>query len=506
MSTNTNNSKRIAKNTIFLYIRMLFSMVVALYTSRVVLNALGVEDYGLYGVVGGIVVFFNVISGSLNAAISRFITFELGKEEQERLNKVFCTAVNIQLLMSVLFVVLAEIVGVWFLNNHLNVPEGRLSAAHWVLQSSIISFAVGLLSVPYNSTIIAHERMDAYAYISILSTFLNLGVALVIDYIIFDKLIFYALAILGINVIMQFIYAFYCRTHFPETRWRLVKDKVLLKEMTSFAGWNFLGASSGVLMGQGVNMLMNVFFGVAVNAARGIAGQVDNAINMLVNNFTVALNPQITKSYASGDLKYMHDLVCKGAKYSFFIMLLPSLPILLETETILQVWLKQVPEMTVVFLRLTILISLNSVLSQTLIASMLANGHIKKYQIVVGGLNMLIFPLSYVAFKLGLPSYASYVIQFFIFFIELIARLVLLKEMVSLSISKYLNQVLLRITYVSVLSIPIPIFFCLFMPSGIIRLLISILLCLICTAISIYYFGLEDLEQKWIKKAINKYI
>lgn len=485
---------------------MLFSMVVALYTSRVVLNALGVEDYGLYGVVGGIVVFFNVISGSLNAAISRFITFELGKEEQERLNKVFCTAVNIQLLMSVLFVVLAEIVGVWFLNNHLNVPEGRLSAAHWVLQSSIISFAVGLLSVPYNSTIIAHERMDAYAYISILSTFLNLGVALVIDYIIIDKLIFYALAILGINVIMQFIYAFYCRTHFPETRWRLVKDKVLLKEMTSFAGWNFLGASSGVLMGQGVNMLMNVFFGVAVNAARGIAGQVDNAINMLVNNFTVALNPQITKSYASGDLKYMHDLVCKGAKYSFFIMLLPSLPILLETETILQVWLKQVPEMTVVFLRLTILISLNSVLSQTLIASMLANGHIKKYQIVVGGLNMLIFPLSYVAFKLGLPSYASYVIQFFIFFIELIARLVLLKEMVSLSISKYLNQVLLRITYVSVLSIPIPIFFCLFMPSGIIRLLISILLCLICTAISIYYFGLEDLEQKWIKKAINKYI
>lgn len=506
MSANTNNSKRIAKNTIFLYIRMLFSMVVALYTSRVVLNALGVEDYGLYGVVGGIVVFFNVISGSLNAAISRFITFELGKEEQERLNKVFCTAVNIQLLMSVLFVVLAEIVGVWFLNNHLNVPEGRLSAAHWVLQSSIISFAVGLLSVPYNSTIIAHERMDAYAYISILSTFLNLGVALVIDYIIIDKLIFYALAILGINVIMQFIYAFYCRTHFPETRWRLVKDKVLLKEMTSFAGWNFLGASSGVLMGQGVNMLMNVFFGVAVNAARGIAGQVDNAINMLVNNFTVALNPQITKSYASGDLKYMHDLVCKGAKYSFFIMLLPSLPILLETETILQVWLKQVPEMTVVFLRLTILISLNSVLSQTLIASMLANGHIKKYQIVVGGLNMLIFPLSYVAFKLGLPSYASYVIQFFIFFIELIARLVLLKEMVSLSISKYLNQVLLRITYVSVLSIPIPIFFCLFMPSGIIRLLISILLCLICTAISIYYFGLEDLEQKWIKKAINKYI
>ena len=506
MSANTNNSKRIAKNTIFLYIRMLFSMVVALYTSRVVLNALGVEDYGLYGVVGGIVVFFNVISGSLNAAISRFITFELGKEELERLNKVFCTAVNIQLLMSVLFVVLAEIVGVWFLNNHLNVPEGRLSAAHWVLQSSIISFAVGLLSVPYNSTIIAHERMDAYAYISILSTFLNLGVALVIDYIIFDKLIFYAFAILGINVIMQFIYAFYCRTHFPETRWRLVKDKVLLKEMTSFAGWNFLGASSGVLMGQGVNMLMNVFFGVAVNAARGIAGQVDNAINMLVNNFTVALNPQITKSYASGDLKYMHDLVCKGAKYSFFIMLLPSLPILLETETILQLWLKQVPEMTVVFLRLTILISLNSVLSQTLIASMLANGHIKKYQIVVGGLNMLIFPLSYVAFKLGLPSYASYVINFFIFFIELIARLVLLKEMVSLSISKYLNQVLLRITYVSVLSIPIPIFFCLFMPSGIIRLLISILLCLICTAISIYYFGLEDLEQKWIKKAINKYI
>jgi len=481
-------------------------MVVALYTSRVVLNALGVEDYGLYGVVGGIVVFFNVISGSLNAAISRFITFELGKGEQEHLNKVFCTAVNIQLLMSVLFVVLAEIVGVWFLNNHLNVPEGRLSAAHWVLQRSNISFAVGLLSVPYNSTIIAHERMDAYAYISILSTFLNLGVALVIDYIIFDKLIFYAFAILGINVIMQFIYVFYCRTHFPETRWRLVKDKVLLKEMTSFAGWNFLGASSGVLMGQGVNMLMNVFFGVAVNAARGIAGQVDNAINMLVNNFTVALNPQITKSYASGDLKYMHDLVCKGAKYSFFIMLLPSLPILLETETILQVWLKQVPEMTVVFLRLTILISLNYVLSQTLITAMLATGKIKQYQIIISSLSYLIFVLVYIAFKIGLPSYSAYIIHFIVFSIQLFVRVILLKKMISMSIARFFNDVIARNFVIFLVSSIIPAILFFTMSQNLYRLTFVFITSVICSIITIIIIGLSQTERLWLKHIIlNKF-
>ncbi len=477
---------------------MAFSMLVALYTSRAILNALGEDDYGIYGVVGGIVVFFNIISGSLNAAISRFITFELGKGDIDRLTRVFSTSVNIQVAMSVIFFVLAEVVGVWFLEHKMNIPDGRMYAAHWVLQFSILSFIVGLLSVPYNATIIAHEHMGAFAYLSILSTFLNLGVALIIDYVSFDKLIFYAFCIVAINVLMRIIYGVYCKIHFQEASWHFVKDKALVKEMAGFAGWNFLGASSGVLLGQGVNILMNIFFGVAVNAARSIAGQIDNAIYLLVNNFTMALNPQITKSYASGDMTYMRDLVCKGAKYSFFIMLIPSLPILLETPQILELWLKQVPDYTVVFTRLTILISLNAVLSQTLITSMLATGDIKKYQIIVGGLNLSVFPLAYLAFRFGLPPYSSYVIQFVVYGIELVARMILLKRMIKLPIRKYFREVLLRISFVSFFAALLPIIIKISMQESLILLMVVVGVSILCTFSSIYILGLSKGERAWV--------
>ena len=447
-------------------------MLVALYTSRVILNVLGEDDYGIYGVVGGIVVFFNIIQGSLNAAISRFITFELGKGNIERLSKVFSTSVNIQLVMSLIFLLLAEIIGVWFLEYKMNIPEDRLYAAHWVLQCSIFSFIVGLISVPYNSTIIAHEHMGAFAYLSILSTFLNLGVALIISFVSIDKLIFYALAILGINVLMQIIYGIYCRIHFKEARWHFVKDKTMMKEMTKFAGWNFLGASSGVLLGQGVNVLMNLFFGVTVNAARAIASQVDNAVNMLVNNFTMALNPQITKSYAAGDLSYMHNLVCKGSKYSYYIMLIPALPILLETPQILDVWLKQVPGYTVVFTRLTILLSLLYVLSQTLVTSMLATGNIKKYQIYISCLSYSVFIIAYLFYCLGFPPYVSYIVQLFIFAIQLWVRIVLLRDMISLPVRLFVVEVLMKVVIVSMSAIAIPLVIMLLMNESIWRLLL----------------------------------
>lgn len=507
METESQKNKRIAKNTIFLYLRMAFSMLVALYTSRVILNALGEDDYGIYGVVGGIVVFFNIIQGSLNAAISRFITFELGKGDSDRLSRVFSTSVNIQVVMSVVFLVFAEVIGVWFLEYKMNIPEGRMYAAHWVLQCSILSFVVGLLSVPYNATIIAHEHMGAFAYLSILSTFLNLGVALIINYVSFDKLIFYAFCIVGINVLMRIIYGIYCKIHFQEATWHFVKDKALVKEMAGFAGWNFLGASSGVLLNQGVNILMNIFFGVAVNAARSIAGQIDGAVNMLVNNFTTALSPQITKSYASGDLSYMHDLVCKGAKYSFFIMLIPSLPILLETPQILELWLKQVPDYTVVFTRLTILISLNAVLSQTLITSMLATGDIKKYQIIVGGLNLSVFPLAYVAFKLGLPPYSSYVIQFVVYGIELVARVILLKGMIKLPIRKYINEVLFRVLLVAFFAALLPIIITTSMQVTLIRLFVVTGVSVLCTFSTIYLLGLSKGERIWVNgKLKNSFV
>lgn len=485
---------------------MAFSMLVALYTSRVILNALGEDDYGIYGVVGGIVVFFNIIQGSLNAAISRFITFELGKGDSDRLSRVFSTSVNIQVLMSVVFLVFAEVIGVWFLEYKMNIPEGRMYAAHWVLQCSILSFVVGLLSVPYNATIIAHEHMGAFAYLSILSTFLNLGVALIINYVPFDKLIFYAFCIVGINVLMRIIYGIYCKIHFQEATWHFVKDKALVKEMAGFAGWNFLGASSGVLLSQGVNILMNIFFGVAVNAARSIASQVDNAVNMLVNNFTMALNPQITKSYASGDLSYMHDLVCKGAKYSFFIMLIPSFPILLETPQILELWLKQVPNFTIVFVRLTILISLVSVLSQTLITSMLATGRIKKYQIIISSLSYSIFIFAYLAYRLGLPPYASYIIQLIVFVIELGARLLLLRGMISLSIREYAISVILKIMVVVIVASIIPVLVMLSMHESLLRLFFICILSVVSVLLTIYGLGLSSDERKWLNGKVVSFV
>ena len=405
--------------------------------------------------------------------------------------------------MSVLFFVLAEVIGVWFLQNKMNIPDGRMYAAHWVLQSSILSFIFGLLSVPYNASIIAHEHMGAFAYLSILSTFLNLGVALIINYVSFDKLIFYAVCIVGINVLMRIIYGIYCKIHFQEASWHFVQDKALVREMAGFAGWNFLGASSGVLLGQGVNILINLFFGVAVNAARSIANQVYNAIYMLVNNFTMALNPQITKSYASGDMTYMHDLVCNGAKYSFFIMLIPSLPLLLETPQILVLWLKQVPDYTVVFTRLTILISLNAVLSQTLITSMLATGDIKKYQIIVGGLNLSIFPLAYIAFYLGFPPYASYIIQFVVYCIELGARMILLRGMIKLSIRKFATEVLLRIIGVTIVAVILPAYLLLSMDESFIRLLIVTLASVLCTFSSVYILGLSSGERLWVNQKVK---
>ena len=317
MSQISENNKRIAKNTLLLYVRMLFMMVVSLYTSRVILNALGVEDFGIYNVVGGVVTMFSIISSSLSSAISRFLTYELGKGNQTKLNKIFSASVSIQLLLSLIIVVLIESVGVWFMNVKMTIPESRMTAANWVLQFSIVTFVINLISVPYNAAIIAHEKMSAFAYISILEAVCKLAIALLIMVSSIDKLIFYAILMCAVAVVIRFIYGHYCKKNFAECTYHFHWDKDILKQMFGFAGWNFLGSGSFLLMTQGVNILMNMFFGVTLNAARGVANQVDNAVQQFVTNFTTAINPQITKSYATGNLSYMHQLVSAGSKYSF---------------------------------------------------------------------------------------------------------------------------------------------------------------------------------------------
>ena len=309
MVNSSSSNKRIAKNTILLYFRMMFLMVISLYTSRVILNALGVVDYGIYNVVGGTVALLTVLTGSLSAAISRYITFELGTGNHKQLNKIFSISLTIQLGLSLIIVLIAETVGLWFLNYKMVIPESRLIAANWCLQFSVISFMIGLLSVPYNALIIAHEKMSAFAYISLIEGVGKLLVAWLIVINPIDRLVYYAAMIALLSLILRIIYASYCQKHFEEAKYHFYYDTKLLRNMFSFAGWNFFGVASGRLMFQGLDLLSNLFFGVTVNAARGIATQIDAALQSFINNFTTAINPQITKSYAVKEMNYMYDLI-----------------------------------------------------------------------------------------------------------------------------------------------------------------------------------------------------
>lgn len=500
----SDNNKRIAKNTLLLYVRMLFTMAVSLFTSRVILNTLGVEDYGINNVVGGIVTMFTVLSGSLSSSISRFITFELGKGNLQRLKTVFSTGVNIQLGMSILVVFVAEAVGIWFLNTKMNIPVERINAANWVFQCAILTFVLNLLSVPYNAAIIAHEKMSAFAYISVVEVTLKLIIVYMLTISPFDRLKTYAVLLLCVGTIIRFIYGYYCKRHFEECTYHLVLDKPVIKEMTSFAGWSFLGTGAYMLNTQGVNILMNLYFGVAVNAARGIATQVDAALKQFVNNFTTAVNPQITKSYAQGNFDYMHILICRSAKFSAFLMLFFAVPIVLETQTILTIWLKNVPDYAVVFLQwITISSFVEPVLSNALVTSMLATGNIKRYQIVVTIVGCLVFPISWIAFAMGMEPQIGYFIYFVVYSILLFVRLYLLRDMVKLPIMLYVREVLFKLLPVAIISFAIPSLFLLVMESGWIRLIVICIVSLLVTSSTEYFVGFSNNEQKFIKDKIR---
>lgn len=499
MSNQTpDNNKRIAKNTLLLYFRMLFMMVVSLYTSRVILNALGVEDFGIYNVVGGVVAMFTVISGSLSAAISRFITYELGKGDQSKLNRIFSASVTIQLLLSLIIVVFIESVGVWFLNAKMTIPEDRMAAANWVLQFSIITFVINLISVPYNAAIIAHEKMSAFAYISILEAVCKLAIAFLIIVSPIDKLIFYAILMCAVSIIVRLTYGHYCKKHFAECNYHFHWDKEILKKMFGFAGWNFIGASSAVLRDQGVNIVINIFCGPAVNAARGISSQVNSAIMGFVNNFTTALNPQITKSYASGDHKYMMTLIFQGARLSFYILLLLSLPVILNAHYILKLWLSNVPEHTELFVQLILICAMGESLSNTMVTAMLATGNIRNYQIVVGGLQMMNLPISYICLRLGFMPESVLIVAIVVSQCCLAARLYMLRGMIGLSSIQYMKKVYLNVIVVTLLSLAVPVLLSKYMEETFFSFVVLSLVSIVCTLIVEFYVGCNGKEREFV--------
>lgn len=489
------NNRRVAKNTLFLYFRTLLVMGITLFTSRVVLEKLGVDDYGIYSVVGGFVSMFTILSGTLTAASQRYIAFELGNKEQ-RIQKVFSTTVTVHLLLAIVIFILLEGVGLWFLNNKMNIDASRLSAANWVFQCSVLTFCVNLISIPYNAAIIAYEKMSAFAYISIFEVILKLAAVYALSLVQFDSLILYAIFMLIISVLLRIVYAWYCRIHFSDCRYDFSFDQSVLKEMLGFCGWNFIGSSAAVLNGQGINMLINMFFGVTLNAARGIASQVDTAVNSFVQNFMMALNPQITKSYAAGDYAYVNSTIIHGTKFSFFLFWIIGLPLFINADFVSNVWLKEVPDHAVLFVRLGLVYCMCQNLSQCLYTTMLATGHIKKYQIIVGGLSVLAFPATYIFFELGLSGEWGYWAMIIFSIVCLFARLVLLQEVVPMfKAISFVAKVLCPI-FLSV--IPSVFFIWLFHNSEIIgwsKFIIETFACILISVISIYYLGMTRNER-----------
>lgn len=485
---------------------MLFLMVVSLYTSRVILDTLGVVDYGIYNVVGGVVTMFAVISGSLSAAISRFITYELGTGNSEKLKRVFSSSLIIQLFIAIIVVLLAETLGLWFLHSKMVIPEDRVIAADWVYQFSIITFVINLISVPYNSLIIAHENMSAFAYISVLEGIGKLVIAFSIKYNPIDRLIYYAILLASLAILIRLIYGWYCKRNFEEASFHWHIDITLLRELFGFAGWNFIGSAASVLRDQGGNVIINLFCGPSVNAARGIAVQVNTAVYGFVQNFMTALNPQITKSYACGNHEYMMRLLYLGARLSYYMLLILSLPILFNTPYILGVWLKDVPDHTVYFVQLSLIFTMSESLATPLITAMLATGRIKKYQIIAGGINLLNLPVSYLFLRFGAAPEFVFIIAIIFSFIVQGARLLLLRGMINLSIRDFLMNVYANVGFVTFLSIILPLIVSTYSPPNLVSFLTSVLVTMLWSILIILFVGCKKDERAFIFNKIKAVI
>lgn len=444
MDSNSSSNKRIAKNTIFLYIRSIFLLVITLYTSRVTLQVLGVEDYGIYHVVGGVVAMFSMLSSTLAAASQRFITYALGEKDEVQLKKVFSTCITLHIILGIIVIMLLEVLGVWFLNTKMNIPTVRLNTASYVMHFSIATFFVGVISVPYNAIIIAHEKMNAFAYISILEGLLKLGIVFLLTIISWDKLYLYAALHFVISIILRSIYSIYSTKHFKETQGISFRvDKPLFKEMFAFAGWNLLGEGSLVLRNQGMDILINLFFGVVLNAAKGISNQVQAAVNQLVDNFTVAIKPQLTKSIAQENFERANILINNGAKIAFTLTLIVAMPIILCANEILSIWLVDVPDYAQSMVVVSMIYLIVNGFSKLPIHAVLSYGNIKQFQLIQGGLKLLAMPVAFLLLRFGLGPLTTLWVNVLISAICLIPIVLFLRKQIGFNIKWFLKEVII---------------------------------------------------------------
>lgn len=497
------NNKRIAKNTLLLYVRMLFMMLVSLYTSRVVLNTLGVVDFGIYNVVGGVIAMLGFLTGSLGAASSRYITYDLGKGDMTIMKRTFGNIKSIHYILAGVILLIGETVGLWFVVTKLQIPTERATAALWVYQFSILSSMMAVISVPYNATIIAHEKMSAFAYISIVDAVLKLLIVYLLVVVPYDKLIIYAVLLFVIQTFDQIVYIIYCSKHFEETHSRCCYDKKLFKEIFAFAGWTMNGNLAVMGYTQGLNILLNMFFGPAVNAARGIAVQVQNVCMQFCGNFQMALNPQLTKSYAKGDISSMHSLLIKSSKFSFYILFLIVVPLIFEAPLVLKLWLGSVPDHTVVFLRLIVIIGLLYTLSNPIKVSVHATGNLKKFQIFEGSMLLLIVPIAYVLLKFcGIEPEYVFVVHMVVELCTQYVRLKIVLPMIHMNLKDYFQCVMQPIVMVMIVAPILPYLIYRNMEIGYVSFFLICSTCVVCSSAVIYSLGCTKSERMFIKEKL----
>ncbi|MGR7812790.1 lipopolysaccharide biosynthesis protein [Lacinutrix undariae] len=498
----SNQNKKIAKNTMYLYIRMFFSMAVALYTSRVVLDVLGVEDFGVYSVVGGVVTLFAFFNSAMASATQRFFSFEIGRSDFKKLGLTFNASVNIHILIGVLVLVLAETFGLWFVNNKLNLPLGSLETVQWVYHFSVLTFLVGIIRVPYNAIIIAHEKMITYAYLSIIEVVFKLGIVFLLVFIEINKLVLYAALVFSITLLIAIVYIVYCVRNFKESKYQFYYDSKLYRTLLSYSGWSLFGNIASVAKGQGTNILLNIFIGPIANASYAITLQVQSAVNLFVSNFQLAVNPQIIKNYASNNKETMFFLIVQSSKASFLLMYILSIPLLFDSDYILNLWLKNVPEYATNFVFLITINLLIDSLSGPLMAGTQATGKIKYYQITVGLLLFLNLPISFLLLKIyNLPSLV-FVVSIILSVIALFFRLFFLNKLTGFSVLYFFKSVLVRGGLVVLFSLVVPFFICKTMDVGFLRLIILFTLSSLSILVFTYFVGIEKKERKQLNNMV----
>ena len=494
MEDNSQNNKRIAKNTLMLYVRMFLIMIVSLYTSRIILQALGIEDFGLYNVVGGVVVLFTFLNNAMVTSTQRFLNYEIGRHNLDEAQKVFSASLNIHTIIAGAFLLLAETVGLWFLNRYIQIPEGREVTANWVYQFSIIVSILNIIRSPYNAVIIAHEHMSFYAYVSIIEIILKLAIVYMV-YLFADRLIAYAFMIMIVTLIILGAYYVFCKKNYAICKYKLEYDRKRYMALASFSGWSLFGSLANIGASQGINIILNMFFGVAVNAAMGIANQVNAAVYQFLSSFQTAFNPQIIKSYAVGDRTYFISLIMNTSRYSFLLLFLLALPIYICCPEILSIWLGAVPEYAVEFCRLMLLFLLIEAVQGPLWVSVQATGKIRNYQILMSILTLLNLPITYVLLVFFENPEIALIVRLTVNLIIAVARVIYLNHLYDFPIGRYLNDVIVKCLIVVTISYPVPYLIHRIMGTTIIDTIVNIFLALVCAIVVIALVGLRSNER-----------